>query len=352
MSKVIVGMSGGVDSAVAAYLLKLKGYDVIGVTLRIVSGEEEVSRCCEVDDARRVCETLGIPYYVRNCSARFSQQVIEPFVEAYRSGRTPNPCILCNRRIKWGELVEAAASLGAQYVATGHYAKIVRLENGRYTVQNADNASKDQSYMLCRLSQEQLAITMMPLGELSKEEVRKIAEYAGIHVANKADSQEICFVPDDDYAGFIEYRSGVTFPEGDFVDTDGNVLGRHKGIIHYTVGQRKGLGIAAGIPIYVKEIDVENNRVVLADEEKIYSAGCILKTVNYMGMAEPEDGSEFSARIKIRYHHRPVKAVARREGDELIITFAEPVKAVAPGQTGVLYDENGCVLAGGEIGKE
>ena len=347
--RVIVGMSGGVDSAVAAYLLKLKGYDVIGVTLRIVSEDGEVSRCCEIDDARTVCEKLEIPYYVRNCSSRFESCVIAPFVDSYACGRTSNPCIICNRRIKWEELMAAADTFGAEYVATGHYAKTVRLPNGRYSVKTSDYAAKDQSYMLCRLSQEQLQRTIMPLGELTKDEVRAIARHEQLSVADKAESQEICFVPDDDYASYIEYKLGRTFPEGDFVNEEGKVLGRHKGIICYTVGQRKGLGIAAGVPIYVKKIDVAENKVVLSDEASLYSSECRLSDVNYVGIPSPKEDEPFNAKIKVRYHHRPVGAVCRRAGDELIVSFSEPVKAVAPGQTGVLYDEEGNVLAGGEI---
>ncbi|MBR6365655.1 MAG: tRNA 2-thiouridine(34) synthase MnmA [Lachnospiraceae bacterium] len=347
--RVIVGMSGGVDSAVTAYLLKMKGYEVIGVTLRIVNGENEVSRCCEIDDARQVCETLGIPYYVHNCSSKFAACVIDPFIQAYSEGRTPNPCVNCNRLIKWDELMRSAEVLQADYIATGHYAKIEQLPNGRYTVKNAASAQKDQSYMLCRLSQEQLAKTLMPLGDLTKDEVRKIAEVAGLHVATKAESQDICFVPDGDYAAFIEERTGKIFPEGDFVDTEGKVLGQHKGIINYTVGQRKGLGVAAGIPIFVMEIDAEQNKVVLTNEDGMYALGCILKNVNYMGMEKPEENVEFDAWVKVRYHHKAIPAKVQREGMQLFVVFSEPVKAVAPGQTGVLYDENGCVLAGGEI---
>lgn len=347
--RVIVGMSGGVDSAVTAYLLKLKGYDVIGVTLRIVSEDGEVSRCCEIDDAREVCEKLEIPYYVRNCSSRFNSCVIDPFVASYACGRTPNPCIICNRRIKWEELIAAADTFGAEYVATGHYAKIVKLPNGRYSVKTSDHAAKDQSYMLCRLSQHQLQRTIMPLGELTKDEVRAIAKHAQLSVADKAESQEICFVPDDDYASYIEYKLNRSFPEGDFVDEEGKALGRHKGIIHYTVGQRKGLGIAAGVPIYVKKIDTAENKVVLSSEASLYSSKCRLIDVNYVGMPCPEEAADFAAKIKVRYHHRPVGAICRRVGEELLVAFNEPVKAVAPGQTGVLYDEDGNVLAGGEI---
>ena len=347
--KVIVGMSGGVDSAVTAYLLKMQGYEVEGVTLRTIKSENEDGRSRDIEDARQICETLGIPHHVRNCSSKFEYCVIDPFIRAYSEGRTPNPCVICNRQVKFDELMSAIPVLKADYIATGHYAKIEKLPNGRYTVKNGASALKDQSYMLCRLSQEQLAKTLFPLGDLTKDEVRKIAEDAGLHVAHKGESQDICFANETDYAAFIEERTGQTFPEGDFVDAEGNVLGRHKGIIHYTVGQRKGLGVAAGVPIFVKKIDAENNRVVLTEEEDMYASGCVLKDVNYMGMPCPEDNEELEARVKIRYHHQAVPAKVYRKGRELFVEFSEPVKAVAPGQTAVLYDEDGCVLAGGEI---
>ena len=247
MSKrVIVGMSGGVDSAVAALLLKEAGYEVIGVTLRTWESDDgSESRCCEIDDARDTARQLGIAYHVFNCLSDFRRHVVSPFVDAYLHGLTPNPCVNCNRFVKWERMMFYANILGADSIATGHYASVVRLGNGRYTLQKADYAQKDQTYMLWRLTQEQLSRTLMPLGRLTKQEVRSIAEQAGLPVADKPDSQEICFVPDGSYADFIAAQAEHYKPdEGNFVDEQGKFLGRHKGVIHYTVGQRKGLGIA------------------------------------------------------------------------------------------------------------
>ncbi|MBQ9427996.1 MAG: tRNA 2-thiouridine(34) synthase MnmA, partial [Clostridia bacterium] len=260
MAKVIVGMSGGVDSAVAAYLLKEAGYDVIGVTLRTWQSETgEDSRCCEIDDARQIARHIGIPYYAFSCVEDFEGRIIRSFIDDYLHGMTPNPCVLCNREIKWERLEYYAKVLDAEYIATGHYALIKKLDNGRYTVAKAAHDEKDQAYMLYRLSQEQLKNTLMPLGGLSKPEVREIAKAAGIPVASKPDSQDICFILDGNYADFIRSHTDAPLPgEGNFVDEDGNVLGRHKGIIHYTVGQRKGLGIALGRPAYVKKINAES----------------------------------------------------------------------------------------------
>ncbi len=419
MPKVAVGMSGGVDSAVAAYLLKQQGYDVIGVTLRT---SESDTRCCEIDDARACAEAIGIPYRVFNCSGEFDRKVVAPFVESYCSGQTPNPCVICNRQVKWEQMIYAANVLGADYIATGHYAFIEQLKNSRWSVRTADCAAKDQTYMLYRLSQEQLARTLMPLGSYSKEQVRAIAAEAGIPVAQKSDSQEICFVPDDDYAKFIkewlaeasdkaaagaggfaaeesgktaEQQSGKAadgnpagpgssadgplsnagpFTEGSFVDLDGNVLGRHKGIINYTVGQRKGLGIALGFPAYVVRIDKEKNQVVLGRDEDLWTRTVYCRDVNFMGLA-PDIGcadasfasgtdvtgsvaeqSSFRAKAKIRYQHRAADCTVSivRQGDEpiLMLQFDEPVRAAAPGQSAVVYDDNGCVLCGGIICQE
>jgi len=352
MSKVVVGMSGGVDSAVAAYLLQLAGYEVIGLTLRNwVAADGQESRCCEIDDARRVCDTLGIPYYVRNCFSTFQEKVIDPFVDDYLHGRTPNPCVICNRVLKWEEMLSFASSMGAEYVATGHYASLERLENGRYTVKMASHTQKDQTYMLYRLTQEQLAATLMPLGKLSKDEVRSIAEKAGLSVANKPDSQEICFVTDGDYANYIEENTTADIPgEGNFVDEDGKVLGTHKGIIHYTVGQRKGLGIALGAPAYVKRIDADKNEVVLASEDAIYSEKVTCHDVNFLSIPPMETGDKVPAFVKIRYHHKAQKAMLEAvNNNEIIITFDEPVKAATPGQSAVFYDENNYVIGGGII---
>ena len=353
MSKVIVGMSGGVDSAVAAYLLKAAGHEVIGLTLRTwVSDCGEESRCCEIDDARAVCDGLGIPYYVQNCMAEFQTQVIEPFMDAYLHGLTPNPCVGCNRDVKWEQMLLFARRMQADYVATGHYASVVKLPNERYTVKKAVHAEKDQTYMLYRLTQEQLSCTLMPLGGLSKTEVRDIAEKAGISVAQKKDSQEICFVPDGDYAGFIEDKCADVREGGNFVNESGEVLGPHKGIIHYTVGQRKGLGIAMGRPVYVKEIRPDTDEVVLCDEEALYSDTVRCGVLNFLSVDTPEPGERLRALVKIRYHHCAKEAwLEPSEDGQLTIVFDEPVKAATPGQSAVFYDEEGCVIGGGVISR-
>ena len=352
MSKIIVGMSGGVDSAVAAYLLKMAGHEVSGVTLRVwMSSDGKDSRCCEIDDARTVSHMIGIPYYVENCVADFNEKVIKKFINDYMAGLTPNPCVECNRYIKWDKMLATADMMQVDYVATGHYAHVLRLDNGRYTVKTADHAEKDQTYMLYRLTQEQLARTVMPLGGLSKEQVRDIAEKIGLPVAKKADSQEICFVTDGNYAEYIEDNSETEVPgEGNFVDENGEILGRHKGIIHYTIGQRKGLGIAMGHPVFVKEIKADTNEVVLSLEDALFKTEVICNRLNFLGIEDVRPGEEVRAKAKIRYHHKPADAVLTRIDDErLRITFDQPVRAVTPGQSSVFYDEDGCVLGGGVI---
>ena len=352
MAKVIVGMSGGVDSAVCAYLLKAAGYEVIGVTLKTwVAADGKESRCCEIDDARLVADQIGIPYYAVNCISEFQRCVIDPFVQAYIHGLTPNPCIGCNRYIKWDRMLDFAKSMQAEYIATGHYASVVQLENGRYTVKQADHIAKDQTYMLYKLSQEQLAHTLMPLGKLTKEQVRAIAVQAGISVAQKPDSQEICFVPEGNYADYIEENAECDLPpEGNFVDEEGKVLGRHKGIIHYTVGQRKGLGIALGEPAYVKEIRTETNEVVLAPDSSLYSNTVVCGEVNFMSIAPLAVGEKIRCLAKIRYHHTPQSAeLEMLDEDTVQIRFDAPVRAVTPGQSAVFYDEDHCVMGGGVI---
>ena len=349
MTKVIVGMSGGVDSAVAAYLLKQQGYDVVGVTLRMWEGEE--NRCCEIDDARRVAMKIGIPFYPLNCSEVFRDCVERPFVREYLRGMTPNPCIECNRFVKWDRMLQAAKALHADAIATGHYASVEKLSNGRYTVRKALHTEKDQAYMLYKLTQEQLAATVMPLGGLTKEDVRRIAAEAGLPVADKADSQEICFVPDGHYSDYVAEHAETPVPgEGNFVDEDGKVLGRHKGIVHYTVGQRKGLGIALGHPAYVKEIRVDTDEVVIADETALYSRKMICRDVNFMSIPEPESGATLRASVKVRYHHAGQNATLEMLPDGRVsVRFDEPVRAIAPGQSSVWYDENDCVVGGGII---
>ncbi|MBR4200373.1 MAG: tRNA 2-thiouridine(34) synthase MnmA [Oscillospiraceae bacterium] len=350
--RVIVGMSGGVDSAVTAYLLKAAGYDVIGMTLKTwVGGNGKESRCCEISDAQAVCDQIGIPYYVQNCLTDFRAQIITPFVSEYLCGRTPNPCVLCNRAVKWTKLLEAADAMHADLIATGHYASVVQLPNGRYTVQKGQYCQKDQSYMLCRLTQEQLMRTVMPLGGLSKAEVREIARSAGITVAAKADSQEICFVPDGNYADFIEENAEQSLPpDGSFTDETGVLLGTHHGIYRYTVGQRRGLGIAAGKPVYVTRIDAESNQIMLGDAASLLKRAVLCDHLCFMGIPEMQCGAQLAAEVKIRYHHTAQSAVCEIQDDgSLCIRFEEPVRAAAPGQSAVVYDSAGRILCSGFI---
>ncbi|MBP5461843.1 MAG: tRNA 2-thiouridine(34) synthase MnmA [Lachnospiraceae bacterium] len=352
MAKVIVGMSGGVDSAVAAYLLKQQGYDVIGVMLRSWVAEDGTeSRCCEIDDARSIAWKVGFPFHAVNCLAEFRETVTRPFVRDYIRGLTPNPCIECNRYVKWDRLLYMAQVLQADCVATGHYASVELLPNGRYAVLKASHAEKDQAYMLYKLTQEQLSKTLMPLGGLTKEEVRRIAEEAKLPVADKPDSQEICFVPDGNYAAYVTANAEEEVPgEGNFVDEEGRVLGRHKGIIHYTVGQRKGLGIALGHPAYIKKIDTETNEVVVAEESSLYSDEIVCRDVNFQSVAEPEAGTVLRGTVKVRYHQEGAPArVEVLSAAPARVTFDEPVRAAAPGQSAVWYDENGYVIGGGVI---
>ena len=352
MTKVIVGMSGGVDSAVAAYLLKMSGYDVTGVTLKTwMSQNGQENRCCRISDAEAVSAALGIPYYVHNCINEFEDRVTKPFMKEYINGRTPNPCVECNRHIKWEKLLEAAAVLHADYVATGHYAFVKKLQNGRYTLKRASSIQKDQTYMLYALTQEQLSHTLMPLGELDKNEVRHLAEYAGIPVAQKADSQEICFVTEGRYADYIYENYDDDIPkEGDFVDEKGNILGKHKGIIHYTIGQRKGLELALGYPVYVKEICPQDNTVIVGCEDSLYKNRIACNDLNFMGIPKPEGSMDIRCFVKIRYHHKAQEAKVRIEGTERAeIEFDEPVRAATAGQSAVFYDNDGCVIGGGKI---
>lgn len=355
MSKVVVGMSGGVDSSVAAYLLKEQGYDVIGVTMQIWQDEEQATQeenggCCglsAVDDARRVAAALEIPYYVMNFKKEFKENVIDYFVEEYQNGRTPNPCIACNRYVKWESLLQRSLSIGAEYIATGHYARVVQLENGRYTLRRSATLAKDQTYALYNLTQEQLKRTLMPVGKYTKDEVRAIAEKINLRIANKPDSQDICFVPDGDYAAYIEEEAGVKVPEGNFVLTDGTVLGRHKGITHYTVGQRKGLGLALGYPAFVLEIRSETNEVVIGTKEESMTTQLRARNLNFMAV---EDLTEpLHVFTKIRYNHKGAWCtIEKMEEDEVLCTFDEPQRAVTPGQAVVFYDGE-YVLGGGTI---
>lgn len=353
--RVVVGMSGGVDSSVAAWLLKEQGYDVIGVTMQIWQDEEEKLQeenggCCgltAVDDARRVAASLDIPYYVMNFKREFKENVIDYFVDEYIGGRTPNPCIACNRFVKWESLLKRSMDIGADYIATGHYARVEQLPNGRYAVRTSATGRKDQTYALYNLTQEQLKRTLMPVGGYTKEEIREMATKMNLPVAHKPDSQDICFVPDGDYASFIEKTADQTFPQGNFVLTDGTIVGRHNGIIHYTVGQRKGLGVAMGYPVFVLAIRPETNEVVLGKAEESLSRYVRADRINFMSVEDLKEPKKVWA--KIRYNHKGAWCTVERTGeDEILCTFDEPLRAAAPGQAVVLYDGE-YVLGGGTI---
>ncbi len=349
MSRVVAGLSGGVDSAVAAYLLKAAGYEVIGVTLKTWTGGS--SRCCELDDAQEMAARMGIPHYVRNTATEFRSRVEQPFIREYLRGRTPNPCVECNRHVKWAQLLEAAAVLGAEYVATGHYASVARIENGRYAIRRGASQRKDQSYVLYQLTQEQLSHTLLPLGDYEKEKVRAIAARAGLLAAQKPDSQEICFVTEGDYADYIEQETEAELPPpGTFVDEAGNVLGLHEGITHYTVGQRKGLGLALGYPAYVTRLDAAKNEVVIGGEPSLYRTAVRCGELEFMSVPGLATGETLRAMVKIRYNHGGETATLQRnDGDALTVVFDRPVRAPAPGQPAVFYDEAGYVIGGGKI---
>ncbi|BBF43060.1 tRNA-specific 2-thiouridylase MnmA [Lachnospiraceae bacterium KM106-2] len=353
--KVVIGMSGGVDSSVGAYLLKEAGYDVVGVTMQIWQDEdtcsiEENGGCCglsAVEDARRVASQLGIPYYVMNFKREFKENVMDYFVDEYLEGRTPNPCIACNRYVKWESLLKRSLDIGADYIATGHYARVVKLDNGRYTLKKSATDAKDQTYALYNLTQHQLEHTVMPVGEYTKDKIREIAASIGLQVANKPDSQEICFVPDNDYAGFIEETTGKKAVPGNFVTTEGKIVGRHKGIIHYTVGQRRGLNLSLGYPVFVLEIRPETNEVVVGDGTKVFSEKLYCNNLNFMSIADLEGDMEVT--VKIRYSHKGCPGIIRKIADDVVeCDFVDPQRAITPGQAVVFYDDD-IVVGGGTI---
>ena len=354
--KVVVGMSGGVDSSVAAFLLKEQGYDVIGVTMQIWQDEDscqiqENGGCCglsAVEDARRVADLLDIPYYVMNFKDIFQREVIDHFTKEYLCGRTPNPCITCNRKVKWEALLRRSLEIGADYIATGHYARIEQLSNGRYCIRNSVTAAKDQTYALYNLTQEQLRRTLMPVGEYEKERIREIAREAGLPVAQKPDSQDICFIPDGDYAGFIERtaKEGTPGP-GNFVTSDGKVLGRHRGITHYTVGQRRGLELPMGHRVFVTEIRPETNEVVIGENEELFVDRAVCSSLNFMAVEDLPSPRRVKA--KIRYNHGGEFCVIEKIGNDLVeCRFEGKVRAVTPGQAVVFY-EGEYVLGGGVL---
>ena len=346
-------MSGGVDSSVAALLLKNRGYEVIGVTLSIWEESEikikSYRGCCSleaVNDAKRVAAKLGIPHYTLNFQKEFQESVIDYFVKEYSRGRTPNPCLKCNQIIKFELLLKKALGLGADYLATGHYARIeYDKKRGVFLLKKGVDKKKDQSYVLYMLNQETLPLILFPLGELTKDEVRKIAKEAGLPTAMKSESQEICFIPDNDYPAFLQKRLPQIAP-GPIVDTEGNVIGTHQGIIHYTIGQRRGLGIPFGKPLYVVDIIPEKNMIVVGEEKHLYSQIFFLEEVNWV---EKKPSQAFRAQVKIRYRS-PEKEATIFPEEEVKVVFSQPQKAVTPGQAGVIYQ--GEVVVGGGIIKE
>ena len=353
--KVVVGMSGGVDSSVAAWLLKEQGFDVIGVTMHIWQDKDndagqENGGCCglnAVEDARRVAQMLDIPYYVMNFKAPFRENVIDYFAEEYLHGRTPNPCIACNRYVKWESLLKRSMEIGADYIATGHYARIQKLPNGRYSICRSVTDAKDQTYALYNLTQEQLSHTLMPVGGYTKEEIREIAGRIGLAIAAKPDSQEICFVPDGDYAAFIERYTGEKPLPGNFVTADGKILGRHAGITHYTIGQRRGLRLPMGRRVFVTGIRPETNEVVVGENAELFSDRLLAENLNFMSV--PGITGDVRVTAKIRYNHKGAPATIRMAGnDRIACVFDEPQRAATPGQAVVFYEgEN--VLGGGTI---
>ena len=352
--RALIAMSGGVDSSVAAYLMKQAGFACVGATMRLYENEDmsapQAGTCCsleDVEDARAVAAKLGMPYYVFNFKEDFGRQVMDRFVAAYETGCTPNPCIDCNRFLKFDRMYRRAQELGIGYVVTGHYARIQQSETGRWLLLKGPDPQKDQSYVLYAMTQEQLAHTQFPLGALRKEEVRAIAAAQGFINAKKHDSQDICFVPDGDYAAFIRRRTGRTYPEGDFVDTTGRILGRHRGIIHYTIGQRRGLGVSGGRPLYVKEIRPADNTVVLAEEHQLYAHTAIARDFNWIAWEAPAAPIRVQARA--RYHQPEQDATAFVLPDGRVqVTFDRPQRALTKGQAIVLYQAD-VVIGGGTI---
>lgn len=353
--KALIAMSGGVDSSVAAFLMKQCGCDCIGVTMKLYDNEDVgISRektCCSLDDiedARMVAFGLGMPYYVFNFKASFEKTVIRKFISVYENGGTPNPCIDCNRYLKFNALLSRAKELGCEYVATGHYARVdYDEESGRYLLKKGIDETKDQSYVLYFLTQEQLKHIKLPLGTYRKTEIRKIAEQNGFINAAKKDSQDICFVPNGDYADFIERHTGKVYPPGDFLSTGGECLGAHSGIIRYTIGQRKGLGISAPFPLYVCKKDVKHNTVILGSAEELLSHSAVARDINLISADNLYEPKHLS--VKTRYNMRDVPCTAvQTDEDTIKITFDEPQRAVTKGQALVLYDGD-VVVGGGTI---
>ncbi len=363
---IAVAMSGGVDSSTVAAMLRAEGHQVIGLTMQLwnqrrLAGHEGMpeavqGRCCSLDDvydARRVAETIGIPYYVVNHEERFERDVVQPFVQEYLSGRTPIPCSLCNNHLKFDQLLIVAQQIGADALATGHYARVeFDQPRGRWLLKRPADSSKDQTYFLFGLTQEQLSRTLFPLGEMTKPEVRELARRHGLVLAEKPDSQEICFVPGGDYKNFLDAylaERGDALPDtaGELVTSDGQVIGEHGGIHNFTVGQRKGLGVATGSPLYVIQIKGDTRQVVVGKQEDLYSRTLRTQKINFIAVEDLQEPMRVA--VKIRHRHAPAPAQIEKSGnDEVLVTFDEPQRAITPGQAAVFYDD-AIVVGGGWI---
>ena len=349
--KVVVAMSGGVDSSLTAFLLKEQGYDVIGATMSLWKGkgQESLPGCLassHVEEAQQVAQQFGIPFQVVHLEEEFEKEIIQYFCREYGKGRTPNPCVLCNRRIKFGVLLDKARELGADYLATGHYARLeLDDRTGRSLLKKGVDKAKDQSYVLFSLSQSQFQRSLFPLGEYRKEDVRKKAQQLGLRVHDKAESQEICFIEGNSYHPFLAARLKESIMPGPIMDRTGHVMGMHKGIPFYTIGQRRGLGLAKGVPLYVIEIDPQKNAVIVGKKEDVLADKFIVRELNWIIPQE----KTFSAQVKIRYNHPGSEAViTSKEKDEVEVRFNVPQKAITPGQAAVFYDEE-MVIGGGWI---
>jgi len=349
--KALIAMSGGVDSSVAAFLTLQKGLECTGATMRLYDKKDAESTCCsleDVEDARSVAHRLGMPYYVFNFTEAFEEMVIRKFVRCYECGLTPNPCIDCNRFLKFEQLLQRATVLGCDYIVTGHYARICQdTDTGRYLLKKAVDAPKDQTYFLYSLTQEQLKHTLFPLGELKKAEVRQIAQNQGFINARKRDSQDICFVPDGDYLNFLEHYTGKQYPKGDFLDLQGNTVGQHNGAVGYTFGQRKGLGIALGEPVYVCAKDMVANTVTVGPNEALFSRCLIADDWNWISIAQPKEPIRVLAKARSRMVEQPAWVYPMENGTARV-EFDEPQRAITPGQAIVLYDGD-TVVGGGTI---